>query len=147
MAATPAEFTAVAVARLRQLIPPPEVRVVEELVLEVTRPGTEPAILRLQNLWWAHLAAPEQLRSRLDQLAAHVQEVHSGFSEELESVKQRIRAVAEDAANTAKDETEATPSLADAERRQQQVRQQVRKARFRRREGRRGSCGVAAVRG
>ena len=72
MAATPAEFTIAAAARLRQLHPPPEVIVVEPLVLEVIRPGTAPATIRLQNLWWAHLAAPEQLRVRLDQLATAV---------------------------------------------------------------------------
>lgn len=92
MAATPAEFTAVAVARLRQLIPPPEVRVVEELVLEVTRLGAEPAILRLQNLWWAHLAAPEQLRSRLDQLAVAVSGPASDAPLELERVVPIVRA-------------------------------------------------------
>jgi hypothetical protein len=72
MAATPEEFTAAAVARLGQLHPPPEVTVVAPLVLEVARPGHAPAVLRLQNLWWAHLSDPSQLRARLDQLAVGV---------------------------------------------------------------------------
>mgnify|MGYP000318107392 CR=1 FL=1 len=69
MAATPEEFTRAAVARLSQLTPCPEVVVVEALVLDVTPPGHAPTRLRLQNLWWAHLADPSQLRARLDQLA------------------------------------------------------------------------------
>jgi len=72
MAASPDEFTQAAVARLSQLMPPPEVRILETLVLEVTRVGQAPAVMRLQNLWWAHLAAPEHLRMRLDQLAVAV---------------------------------------------------------------------------
>lgn len=72
MAATPEEFTRAAVARLSQLTPLPAVRVVAPLVLEVTRPGGAPTTLRLKNLWWAHLSAPEHLRSRLDQLAVAV---------------------------------------------------------------------------
>lgn len=72
MPATPAEFTHAAAARLSQLTPPPEVVVLEELLLEVRRAGQSPATLRLHNLWWAHLADPSQLRSRLDQLATAV---------------------------------------------------------------------------
>ena len=72
MPATPAEFTQAAAARLSQLTPAPEVEVLEDLLLEVRRPGQAPATLRLHNLWWAHLADPDQLRSRLDQLAVAV---------------------------------------------------------------------------
>ena len=92
MAATPEEFTAVAVARLQQLVPAPEVRVVETLVLEVTRPGVDPATLRLHNLWWAHLANPEQLRARLDQLAVAVSGASRDAPLELERVVPIVRA-------------------------------------------------------
>jgi len=70
--ATPAEFTQAAAARLGQLSPEPEIDVLDDLLLEVRRPGRSPATLRLHNLWWAHLADPSQLRSRLDQLAVAV---------------------------------------------------------------------------
>lgn len=69
MAATPEEFTHAAVARLRQLTPPPAVEVTGALELVVTLADRAPATLRLHNLWWAHLADPGQLRDRLDQLA------------------------------------------------------------------------------
>ncbi|HCH64825.1 MAG TPA: hypothetical protein DFR83_18610 [Deltaproteobacteria bacterium] len=92
MAATPEEFTTVAVARLRQLVPPPEVRIVESLVLEVIRPGSEPATIRLQNLWWAHLSDPEQLRSRLDQLAVAVSNAAADAPLELERLVPIVRA-------------------------------------------------------
>jgi hypothetical protein len=91
MAATPEEFTTVAVARLRQLVPPPEVRVLESLVLEVTRAGGEPATIRLQNLWWAHLADPEQLRARLDQLAVAVSGAAADAPLELERLVPIVR--------------------------------------------------------